>query len=335
MSEFAFSGVGLTRTSARRVIRPHWRSTVPSACGGSSSGAAASVALGLAVAGLGSDTGGSIRIPAALTGIVGFKNTQARTPLAGAYPLASTLDTACAMTRSVADALLVDGIAAGAPLAVQRRELRAKLALPRTLMLDALDAAVAHAFERAAGQFSAAGAEVHDEIALAELAEIAGINAPGGLSPIEAYAGTANSSLHTAPTTTRAWRRASRSASRCSRPTTSGSCSGARTGSRASGSASPASTRSSARWCRSSRRRGNWLVASDEAFFKANGLLLRNTFAINFLDGCLFSLPCHEAGELPVGLMLSAPRGHDAALAGVALAVEAALATGTPAGRHG
>jgi aspartyl-tRNA(Asn)/glutamyl-tRNA(Gln) amidotransferase subunit A len=66
-------------------------------------------------------------------------------------------------------------------------------------------------------------------------------------------------------------------------------------------------------------------AASDEAFFKANGLLLRNTFAINFLDGCSFSLPCHGEGELPVGLMLSAPGGHDAALASVALAVEALL----------
>jgi aspartyl-tRNA(Asn)/glutamyl-tRNA(Gln) amidotransferase subunit A len=69
------------------------------------------------------------------------------------------------------------------------------------------------------------------------------------------------------------------------------------------------------------------LLASDEAFFKANGLLLRNTLPVNFLDGCAFSLPCHAEGELPVGLMLAAPRGADARLASVALAVEAALAT--------
>jgi aspartyl-tRNA(Asn)/glutamyl-tRNA(Gln) amidotransferase subunit A len=67
------------------------------------------------------------------------------------------------------------------------------------------------------------------------------------------------------------------------------------------------------------------LLASDEAFFKANGLLLRNTFVGNFLDGCSFSLPCQAEGELPVGLMLTAPCGQDAALAGVALAVEAVL----------
>ena len=67
------------------------------------------------------------------------------------------------------------------------------------------------------------------------------------------------------------------------------------------------------------------LVASDEAFFKANGLLLRNTFAFNFLDGCAFTLPCHAPGSLPVGLMLAAPGGHDAALASVALAVQSLL----------
>ena len=67
------------------------------------------------------------------------------------------------------------------------------------------------------------------------------------------------------------------------------------------------------------------LVASDDEFFKANGLLLRNTFTINYLDGCAFSLPCQRQGELPVGLMLASTRGDDAALASVALAVEAAL----------
>ncbi|MBL8289733.1 MAG: amidase [Rubrivivax sp.] len=327
MSEFAFSGVGINphfgtpRNPAALALDGSAR-----VCGGSSSGAAASVALGLAVAGLGSDTGGSIRIPAALCGIVGFKNTQSRTPLAGAYPLASTLDTVCAMTRSVADAIVVDGVLAGAPLAVPRRELRGvKLALPRTLMLDALDTTVARAFERALGRLSTAGAEVR-EIALAELAEIAGINAPGGLSPIEAFA------VHRELFAEHRAEYDPRVAARIAL----------------------GETVLAADYIALLRRRADWIArvqqrlagfdalvcptvpivapqiapleASDEAFFKANGLLLRNTFAINFLDGCSFSLPCHEAAELPVGLMLSAPGGHDAALAGVALAVEAELA---------
>lgn len=110
MTEFAFSGVG---------INPHFGTPVNPADkqvaripGGSSSGAAVSVALGLAVAGLGSDTGGSIRIPAALCGLTGFKPTARRVPLDGAFPLSYTLDTACAMARTVQDCVLVDSVIA-------------------------------------------------------------------------------------------------------------------------------------------------------------------------------------------------------------------------------
>ena len=331
MTEFAFSGVGINPHcgTPRNPAATHFDGSarVP---GGSSSGAAVSVALGLAVAGLGSDTGGSIRIPAALCGLVGFKNTQARTPLAGAYPLAHSLDTVCAMTHCVADSLLVDGVLSGAPLAVPRREgVRGlKLGLPRTLMLDVLEPAVARAFERTLGRLAAAGALV-EEIALAELAEIPSINAPGGFSPVEAFA------THRELFATRRTEYDPRVAMRV-----------------ALGEKVLA-----ADYIVMQRRRADWIArvtsrlagfdalvcptvpivapliapllardaASDEAFFKANGLLLRNTFPINFLDGCSFSLPCHEAGEMPVGLMLSAPGGQDAALAGVALAVEALL----------
>ena len=326
MTEFAFSGVG---------INPH-RGTPRNPCdtavaripGGSSSGAAVSVALGLAVAGLGSDTGGSIRVPAALCGLVGFKNTQSRTPLAGAFPLSFTLDTVCAMTRSVADCLLVDGVLAGAPLAVAARSLAgARLALPQTLMLEGLQPAVATAFQRALSRLSAAGASIV-EVPLRELSEIAQINTPGGFSAVEAYA------LHRHDLQNQRQRFDPRVAARI-----------------ALGEGV-----SAADYITMQQRRRDWIArmglalegfdallcptvpmvappiaelqASDEAFFKANGQLLRNTFAINFLDGCSFSLPCQAAGDLPVGLMLSAPGGHDAALAGLALAVEAALADG-------
>ncbi len=332
MTEFAFSGVG---------INPHYGTPHNPAAtawdgsarvpGGSSSGAAVSVALGLAVAGLGSDTGGSIRIPAALCGLVGFKNTQSRTPLAGAFSLSHSLDTVCAMTHCVADCLVVDGVLAGAPLSVPRRDsVRGlKLALPRTLMLDALEPAVARAFEQALSRLAAAGATV-EEIALAELAEIASINAPGGFSPVQAYA------THRELYAQRRGEYDPRVAARIAL----------------------GEEVSAADYIVMLRRRADWIqrvnarlagydalvcptvpivapqiapllardAASDEAFFKANGLLLRNTFAINFLDGCSFSLPCHDSGALPVGLMLSAPGGHDASLAGVALAVEALLA---------
>ena len=325
MSEFAFSGVG---------INPHHGTprnpadgAVARVPGGSSSGAAVSVALGQAVAGLGSDTGGSIRVPAALCGLVGFKSTQARTPAAGAFPLSFTLDTVCSMSCCVDDCLIVDGVLAGAPLAVTARSVRGlRLALPQTLLLDALEPAVAGAFERALSRLSAAGAQIV-ALPLTELSEIAQINAPGGFSAVEAYA------THRDAMDTQRARFDPRVALRI-----------------ALGAGV-----SAADYITMLQRRRDWigrvnqrlagfdalicpttpitapatadLLASDEAFFKANGLLLRNTFPINFLDGCAFSLPCHAAGSLPVGLMLSAPAGHDAALAGVALAVESLLQT--------
>lgn len=322
MTEFAFSGVGINPHHG--TPRNPADAAVARIPGGSSSGAAVSVALGLAVAGLGSDTGGSIRIPAALCGLVGFKSTQSRVPRTGAFELARSLDTVCAMTRSVADCLLVDAAIADTPLAVRHRPLQGmRLAVPRTLMFDGIEPAVAQAFDRALGVLSAAGAIVVD-IPLSELAEISQINAPGGFSPVEA------SAVH----------RARIGAQR------------ARFDPRVAARVDLGMSVSAADYILMQDRRRDWIVrvegaiegfdallcptvpivapaidalATDEAFFKANGLLLRNTFAINFLDGCAFSLPCQREGELPVGLMLSSLRGDDARLAAVALAVEAAL----------
>lgn len=336
MTEFAFSGVGLNPHHG--TPRNPADAAVDRVPGGSSSGAAVSVALGHAVAALGSDTGGSIRVPAALCGLVGFKNTQARTPLAGAFALSFTLDTACAMTRTVEDCLLVDAVLAGAPLAVARRGAAGvaglRLALPRTLVLDGLEPAVAHAFEIALTKLAAAGARIV-ELPLAELAEIAGINAPGGFSAVEAFA------LHRDTLRTQQARYDPRVARRILL----------------------GEGVSAADYIAMQQRRRDWivrvgdrlagfdawicptvplvapemapLIAGDEAFFKANGQLLRNTFAVNFMDGCAFTLPCHAPDALPVGLMLAAPAGHDAALAGVALAVEALLAPSGPPGRAG
>ena len=323
MTEFAFSGVG---------INPHHgtpRNPADTALaripGGSSSGAAVSVALGLAVAGLGSDTGGSIRIPAALCGLVGFKSTQSRTPRAGAFELSRTLDTVCAMAHSVEDCLLIDAAIADKPLRVRRRPLAGmRFAVPQTLMFDGIEPAVARAFERTLSLLSAAGALLVD-IPLAQLAEIAQLNAPGGFSAVEAHA------VHRERLARAKQQFDPRVAARI-----------------ATGAAA-----SAADYIAMQDRRCAWiarveaalegfdallcptvpivapaidvLAGSDEDFFKANGLLLRNTFAINYLDGCAFSLPCHRRGDLPVGLMLASVRGDDARLAAAALEVEAAL----------
>lgn len=324
MTEFAFSGVG---------INPHYGTPrnpadtqVARIPGGSSSGAAVSVALGLAVAGLGSDTGGSIRIPAALCGLVGFKSTQWRVPRDGAMELSRTLDTVCAMTRSVEDCLTVDAVLSGAKLLVRHRPLAGlRLAVPQTVMFDGIEQAVALAYNRAVSRLSAAGAHIVD-IPLTELADIPKLNAPGGFSAVEGFA------VH--------HERLARARNAFDPRVAARLATGAGT--------------TAQQYIALHDNRRDWiarvtlalegfdalicptvpilapridaLVTTDEAFFKVNGLLLRNNFAINYLDGCAFSLPCHAAGELPVGLTLASVHGDDARLAAVALAVQQELA---------
>ncbi len=189
LSEFAFSGVGINPhhgTPANPATAAF--DATPRIPGGSTSGGAVSVATGAAWAALGSDTGGSIRIPAALQGLVGFKNTARLTPTDGAIPLSTTLDTACAITRSVRDAVLLHGILADRNIDLPQRPLSAmRFAIPQTLMLDVLAPEVALAFDRAMSTLRRAGAQVAT-IALPELAEVAQINIGGGFSPVEAWA---------------------------------------------------------------------------------------------------------------------------------------------------
>ncbi|WP_052452018.1 amidase [Noviherbaspirillum autotrophicum] len=320
MTEFAFSGVGLN---------PHYGTpanpaddSVMRIPGGSSSGAAVSVASGLCVAGLGSDTGGSIRIPAALCGIVGFKSTARRVPTAGALPLSTTLDTICATTRSVDDCILIDSLIADEPLAVPALPLNSvRLAVPGTVVLDALEPHVAASFSAALARLSRAGAQVIDA-PFALLAEAAALNK---FSSAEAY------SWHRALLAAHEDKYDFRVAKRI------------RLG----------AAMSAADYIDLHRQRRDWITrmereldafdalviptvpivappiadleASEEAFFKANALLLRNPSTINLLDGCAISLPCHAPGTLPVGLMIAGPAMADAKVLAIARAAEAAL----------
>ncbi len=321
MSEFAFSGVGINPHfgTPRNPLDP----AVARVPGGSSSGAAVSVALGLAVAGLGSDTGGSIRIPAALCGLTGFKPTTRRVPLTGAFPLSYTLDTACAMTRSVSGCVLVDSVLADTPaMPIGKAPAAIRLAVARQYLQDDLEPVVAQAFDRALGRLSAAGVRI-EHIELPELEELPGLNAAGGFTAAEAW------SIHRHLLATRRAQYDPRVAMRIER----------------------GAAMSAADYVDLMRARLDWiarvqarlagfdaivcptvpmvappldpLLADDALFFRTNGLLLRNTSAFNFLDGCSISLPCHAAGELPVGLMLSHGPLHDAGLLGIALALEA------------
>jgi len=328
LSEFAFSGVGInphhgTPANAGTLAVDN----TPRVPGGSTSGGAVSVACGAAWAALGSDTGGSIRIPAALQGLVGFKNTQALTPLAGSVPLSSTLDTACAITHSVRDAVLLHEVLAARQVHLPGRPLQAlRLAVPRTVMLDALEPAVATAFERTLATLRDAGAQVA-EITLPELGELATINALGGFPAAEAWA------WHRERLATRAHQYDPRVALRIRR----------------------GETMRAADYIDLLAARQAWiarvqaalqgfdaalsptvplvapaiapLLGDDEAFFAVNGRLLRNCSVVNFLDGCALSLPCHQQGELPVGLMVWGPALSDDTVLGVSLAIEHLLAT--------
>ena len=326
MSEFAFSGVG---------INPH-HGTPANPCddavlrvpGGSSSGAAVSVSRGLVHAGIGTDTGGSIRIPAALCGLVGFKASQSRIPRQGVMALSRSLDTVGALTRSVADNLHIDAVLSQQPLPNTPADLRGmRFAVPQSIVLDDLAPAVSRAFAQALTRISEAGAQVVD-LPFHELAEIAPRSLPGGFSPVEGFA------AHHARLARGAAQMDPRVVARM------------RLGQGVS----------ALDYLGLIDRRREWiaraeavlqgfdamlcptvplvapelapLLHDDEAFFHVNRLLLRNPSVINYLDGCAFSLRCHAAGELPVGLMVSAPQGADARLAQIALALEPLLSSG-------
>jgi amidase/aspartyl-tRNA(Asn)/glutamyl-tRNA(Gln) amidotransferase subunit A len=327
LTEFAFSGVGLNPhfgTPANPVTAA--LDAQPRIPGGSTSGGAVSVASGAAWAALGTDTGGSIRIPAALQGLVGFKNTARLTPREGCIPLSPTLDTACAITRTVDEAVQLHEVLAARRVAVDERPLgRWRLACPRTLMLDALDAAVAASFERSLAQLRSAGAQI-DDIDLPLLHEAASLQRGGGIPAAESIA----------------WHRqalAQRSAQYDPRVVFR-----IRRGAAIDGAELAALHTERRAWIARMEQAVTAydtllsptvpmvappiapLIADDDAFFATNALLLRNPSLVNLLDGCALSLPCHRVGDWPVGLMVWAPALADDRVLSVSLAIEAALA---------
>jgi aspartyl-tRNA(Asn)/glutamyl-tRNA(Gln) amidotransferase subunit A len=132
--------------------------------GGSSSGPGVAVAAGLVMAAIGGDTGGSIRLPAAACGVVGFKPSHGVVPMDGAVPFAGSLDVAGPLARSVADAACVHAVLSGRPPAQPRDGLRGlRIGVPRSLIAQAApSAAMAAALESALALLSRAGAVVRD-----------------------------------------------------------------------------------------------------------------------------------------------------------------------------
>jgi aspartyl-tRNA(Asn)/glutamyl-tRNA(Gln) amidotransferase subunit A len=320
MTEFAFSGLG---------INPHYgtplnaydRKTgrIP---GGSSSGAAVSVTDGMGYAALGTDTGGSCRIPAALCGLVGFKPTANRVPLDGAVPLSSSLDSIGPIAPSVACCAALDAVLSGE----QPGDLPAfpleglRLAVPQTLVLDGVDATVGAAFAAALSRLSQTGARIVD-IPLRELGELPHINRLGGFGAAESYA------FHRSLIERKHDQYDPRVVSRILR-----------------GSEQSAADYIDLVHARADfiRRLGAIMAPYDallmptvpviapplgafdvqDTYRDINLLMLRNPTIANFIDGCSISIPCHRAGDAPVGLMLIGPSNGDARLLAIAAAIE-------------
>lgn len=320
MTEFAFSGVG-ANPHFGTPGNPADRARAP---GGSSSGGAVAAADGLCEIAIGSDTGGSTRVPAALCGIVGFKPSRQRISTAGAFPLSYTLDSIGPMAKTVAACAKADAVMAGddfvtldtPPLANLR------IGIAQGAVLDRLDDTVGKRFPAALDLLRKAGARLSDEAL--PLDAMNAVNAKGGIAPAEAFA------VHRDRIARRGDAIDPHVRLRIER----------------------AHTITAADYIEMLRARAELVAAMDarladidvlalpttpivapvladlasaENFARQNALLLRNTAIWNFFDCCAISLPLPREGGLPVGLMLVARNGQDHRLFRIAAAVERML----------
>jgi aspartyl-tRNA(Asn)/glutamyl-tRNA(Gln) amidotransferase subunit A len=325
MTEFALGAIG-ANPHFGTPGNPRDRARI---AGGSSSGAAVTVGDGMAEIAIGSDTGGSVRIPAALCGIVGFKPSRQRVPTTGAFPLSTSLDSIGPLARSVADCakafvVMADAVTAGedfAPLAAAPLA-GLRFGVVQGFPLENLDATVSQAFAAATERLRHAGVRVtHEAISL--LDDMRQVNAYGGIVQPEACA------IHRDRLKRRAADIDPNVRVRIER-----------------GCAMSAADYIGMLYARERlvRAMDGWLagfdalimptagivaptiaeVADPEVFAARNSMLLRNTSIGNFFDLCGVSLPL--PASLPVGLMLLARNGHDHALLRIAAGVETLFA---------
>jgi aspartyl-tRNA(Asn)/glutamyl-tRNA(Gln) amidotransferase subunit A len=322
MSELAFSGIGYNcfYGTPANPFDPAAR-RIP---GGSSSGAAISVTDGMAVAAIGTDTGGSVRIPAALTGLVGFKPTQARVARDGVLPLSTLLDCAGPLAHNVADCTLLDGILSGEATPLEPFTGRPRLCTADDFMLADVDDTVRTAYGRAKERLLRSGATI---VAL-----------PAGVfDEMEAYGRRGSFS------SAEAWRRF-------------GALIEARPNDidpRIAERILRGRTITAADWSENLRARAAMMtrfekhmqqfdallapttpivapliadMENDEKFRRANGLILRNPMVANLLDAPSLTIPCHDQGMAPVGLMLTGARMTDRQLLALGAVLERLMA---------
>jgi aspartyl-tRNA(Asn)/glutamyl-tRNA(Gln) amidotransferase subunit A len=323
MTEFAFSGLG---------INPHygtpsspWDRASQRIPGGSSSGTAVAVADGMAAAGLGTDTGGSCRIPAAFCGVVGYKPTARRVPIAGVLPLAPSLDSVGPLAPSVGCCAVIDAILAGeAPALPARAALSGlRLAVPANIVLDGMDATVAAAFDRALARLSQAGAKIVRP-RFPAFDAIGPVNTKGGFAASEAFA------WHRTLLATKGAQYDPRIRVRIAR--------GEGMSAADYLDLVAARVRIIAQFDVETRDYDALVMPTvpiiapriaaledEREYNRVNMLILRNTALGNFLDRCAISVPCHMEGDAPVGLMLMGETLGDQRLFSIAAAVEAAM----------
>ncbi|HZH28413.1 MAG TPA: amidase [Azospirillaceae bacterium] len=333
MTEFAFHGLGLNphhgtpRNAYGRIGQgAAGEGLIP---GGSSSGAAVSVTDGMAVVAVGTDTGGSVRVPAAMNGLVGFKPTARRVPQEGCFPLSTQLDSIGPLGRTVACCVALDRVLAGhdpedgEPAALPAATL--SLFVPTNYLFDEVAPDVARAFDRALARLRDAGVRVVEGPlpSIEIMRELVGY---GGFSSAESWAKLKHHVLEEShrmdplvvarvrrgETITAADWIAMTEGRRAFIRETWAACAGF------TAIACPTSPVTAPR------------IADMEADLDLRGrqnmLILRNTMVGNWLDACAVTIPCHAPGDAPVGFMMTAPGGRDDHLLGAALTVESLIA---------
>jgi aspartyl-tRNA(Asn)/glutamyl-tRNA(Gln) amidotransferase subunit A len=323
MTEFAYSGIG---------INPHygtpksaWQRGVGHVPGGSSSGAAVSIADRMAYGALGTDTGGSCRIPAAFNGIVGYKPTQRRVPLDGGVPLSFSLDSFGPLANTTQCCATLDAVLAAEPFVpLQPRPIKGmRLAVPTTVVLDGLDDAVAKTFERALATLSRAGAVI-EHVEVPEFLDIGVMNTKGGFAASESYAWhryllTSKGDVYDPRVASRIMRGEGMSAAdyidllNARRSLIA----------RAAARVAPYDALVMPTTANTPPRIAD--LADDKVFTVENLRALRNCTMINMIDGCAISLPAHRESEVPVGLMLASSGGADRRIFELAAGMEAAI----------
>ncbi|WP_439655462.1 amidase [Shinella lacus] len=329
MSEFAFSGLGINPHygTPRNPASPAGEHRIP---GGSSSGSGVAVAAGLVPVSIGTDTGGSVRIPAAFNGIVGYKATRGRYSMKGVFPLAKSLDALGPLCRTVQDAIWVDAAMRGLPSAdALPRPGVADLSfvIPETVFFDGAEPEVVAAFEAAVARLAKAGARIRHQ-AFPEFSAIFDLMAKhGALVTAEAFV------LHReriqGPAAAEMDPRVVKRTLLGEKITLADYLETLAARDRLITSfeerLGPESILISPTLPHVAPQIQP-LLDDEDLFFQVNGKTLRNTLIGNFLDWCGVSLPCGTgAAGMPVGLLLSGPRNSDGRVLAAASTVEGLL----------